>query len=106
LSAILAHGDLDQHQGSLAMAAVKPTSTQPDQPADDLAAKLYDMRKTMDPILYERVAAFHPHAATSDAALAAFKADYDRLESENKAAADKAKTEADKAKPTETRATP
>jgi hypothetical protein len=64
------------------------------------------MRKSMDPILYERVSAFHPHAATSDAALEAFKADYDRLESENKAAADKAKTEADKAKPTETRATP
>ena len=53
--------------------------------AQELRAQLYGYRREADPILYDRVVAFHPHAATSSEALATFKADLDRATAEAQA---------------------
>jgi len=69
------------------MAEVKPmTTTDAGNPGagqrhteeQELRAKVYELRRNSDPILYDRVVAFHPHAATSDEAFATFKADLER----------------------------
>lgn len=68
------------------MTEQKPmATTAADAPADDLAAKVDELRKGADPLVFERCAAFHPHAATSQEAFDAFKADLARLASEAKA---------------------
>lgn len=87
-----------QPAGTTGQPAPKPV-TPPDPAKVEADAKartdkLYEMRKTMDPDLYGRVAAFHPHANTSDEAMDAFKADYDRLEKETADAKAKADTSA------------
>lgn len=87
--------------GTAAPRSPAPSPADAEADAKARAAKQYEMRKTMDPLLYERVAAFHPHAATSDAAMDAFKADYDRLEKEQADAKAKADAAADAAKATE-----
>jgi hypothetical protein len=77
--------------------AASPAAPAPVDPAA-MAAKVYDLRKTADPLVFERVTAFHPHAATSQEAFDTFKADLDRLGAEAKTKADdaaKAKADAD-----------
>jgi hypothetical protein len=48
-----------------------------------LNQQVYDFRKTCDPMLYERVIAFHQHANTSDEAFATLQADYARAAAEH-----------------------
>jgi hypothetical protein len=47
-----------------------------------LRGKVYELRRNSDPTIYDRVVAFHPHAATSDEAFATFKADLERSQQE------------------------
>ena len=47
-----------------------------------LNKQVYDFRKTADPLLYERVIAYHQHANTSDEAFGVFVNDYNRLAAE------------------------
>ncbi len=77
------------------MAEVKPMTTADAPNAANLAGKVYDLRKGADPLVFDRVAAFHPHAATSQEAFDTFKADLDRMTAE----AAEAKAKADAAKP-------
>jgi hypothetical protein len=62
----------------------KQEPTQQLSPQEERAAEvkrlddqLYEKRKTCDPRTYDRIIAYHPQAATSDAGFAAFVADYD-----------------------------
>ncbi len=48
-----------------------------------LNKQVYDFRKTADPMLWERVIAFHQHANTSDEAFATLQADYARAAAEH-----------------------
>lgn len=66
--------------------AGQKTAEQRHTEEQELRAQLYGYRREADPILYDRVVAYHPHAATSSEALATFKADLDRATQE---AADK-----------------
>jgi hypothetical protein len=70
------------------MTEQQPMSTveQQDAAADAERARLnkqvYDFRKTCDPLVYERVIAFHQYANTSDEAFGVLVADYHRLAAE------------------------
>jgi hypothetical protein len=55
-------------------------------PPSGLAKDLYDFRLTADPWLYDRVAAYHPHAAETELHLNQFKEDYGRQKSASDAA--------------------
>jgi hypothetical protein len=48
-----------------------------------LNQQVYDFRKTADPLLYERVIAFHPNANQTDDAFNVMKADYERVAAEH-----------------------
>ena len=68
--------------------ATPPTADQRATEEQELRAQLYGYRREADPIVYDRVVAFHPHAATSAEALATFKADLDRATAEAQAKID------------------
>ena len=59
-----------------------PTAEQQATEQQRLNKQVYDFRKTADPLLYERVIAYHQHANTSDEAFNIMVADYDRLAAE------------------------
>lgn len=59
--------------------ASMPTADQMSAESNRLNQQLYDFRKTADPLLYERVIAYHPHANTSDESFGVFVADYQRV---------------------------
>jgi hypothetical protein len=82
------------------MAKQKPMSTHAEpataaadtvSEADRLRAQYDEKREASDPRLFDRVRAYHPHAATSDEAFAAFSADYDRMAAEVEKQAEAAK---------------
>ena len=66
----------------------KPAATTDEHAAEvkRLSDQLYEKRKASDPLLYERVIAYHPFANQSDEAFKAFAADYDRMAQEAEAA--------------------
>jgi hypothetical protein len=59
-----------------------PTADERNAEQQRLNQQVYDFRRTCDPLLYDRVIAFHPHANTSDEAFAVMQADYSRLAAE------------------------
>jgi hypothetical protein len=61
---------------------VQPTAEERAAETSRLNQQLYDFRKTVDPLLYERVIAYHPHANVSDDAFGVFVADYHRVAGE------------------------
>jgi hypothetical protein len=65
---------------------VQPTAEERTAEAQRLNKQLYDFRKTADPLLYERVIAYHPHANVSDESFGVFVADYHRLVAEQRPA--------------------
>jgi hypothetical protein len=64
--------------GTVRPGADQKTADQRHTEEQELRGKVYELRRNSDPIIYERVVAFHPHAATSDDAFATFKADLER----------------------------
>jgi hypothetical protein len=62
--------------------AAPPTAEQQATEQQRLNKQVYDFRKTCDPLLYERVIAFHQHANFSDDAFAQLSADYARVAAE------------------------
>lgn len=75
-----------QPMGTTTQPAAAPTTDEHAAETKRLSDQLYAKRKTMDPLLYDRVIAYHPFAGQSDDAFAVFVADYERLEGEAKAA--------------------
>lgn len=73
----------EQAPMTTADAAPAPQLTPAEVEQQRLNKQLYDYRKTCDPLLYERVIAFHQMANTSDEAFATFAADYDRAAAEH-----------------------
>jgi hypothetical protein len=63
--------------------AVEQRNAEAEAEQQRLNKQVYDYRKTCDPLLYERVIAFHQMANTSDEAFATFAADYDRAAAEH-----------------------
>jgi hypothetical protein len=63
-------------------AGQQKTADQRHTEEQELRGKVYELRRNSDPTIYDRVVAFHPHAATSDEAFATFKADLERSQQE------------------------